>query len=178
MGCSRILCFEVAQSSGIANAKMDWMHGRLHCVEIADRGHDAKREARIQRSRDSAKILVIQVATALVLRRRPKPYPAMNSPEDFPLLTALREKVQQLAQEGHKRIVLNMASVKTIDSAGLGELIAAHSKFTAIGGNVKLSNITKPVDELLTVTKLYKVFQAFEDESEAVSSFWEKKTAA
>ena len=92
--------------------------------------------------------------------------------------SALREKVQQLAQEGHKRIVLNMASVKTIDSAGLGELIAAHSKFTAIGGNVKLSNITKPVDELLTVTKLYKVFQAFEDESEAVSSFSEKNTAA
>jgi anti-anti-sigma factor len=91
---------------------------------------------------------------------------------------ALRAKVQELAREGHKRIVMNLSSVKAIDSAGLGELIAAHSKFTAIGGNVKLSNVNRHVDDLLSVTRLYKVFQAFEDESEAVRSFSPRKKAA
>ena len=64
-----------------------------------------------------------------------------------------------------------MADVTYMDSSGLGELIAAHTTVTTAGGEMKLLNLAKRVHDLLKITKLCTVFETFEDESAAVSSF-------
>jgi anti-sigma B factor antagonist len=72
---------------------------------------------------------------------------------------------------GSRRIVLNLADVTYMDSSGLGELVAAHTTVTTAGGEMKLLNLAKRVHDLLKLTKLYTVFEAFEDEDSAVDSF-------
>jgi anti-sigma B factor antagonist len=64
-----------------------------------------------------------------------------------------------------------MADVSYMDSSGMGELIAAHTTVTTAGGEIKLLHLAKRVHDLLKLTKLYTVFEAFEDEASAVNSF-------
>ena len=91
---------------------------------------------------------------------------------------SLRTKIRELVQGGSLRIVLNLADVTYIDSSGLGELIAAHTTITTAGGEIKLLNLAKRVHDLLKLTKLYTVFDTFEDEAAAVDSFTMTKPAA
>jgi len=84
---------------------------------------------------------------------------------------ALRAKIRELADGGSKRIVLNMADVAYMDSSGLGELIGAHTTVVTAGGEIKLLNLAKRVHDLMKLTKLYTVFESFEDEGAAVDSF-------
>jgi anti-sigma B factor antagonist len=90
--------------------------------------------------------------------------------------SALRSVVRELVAGGSKRIVLNLAGVSYLDSSGLGELIGAHTTVTTAGGEMKLLNLAKRVHDLLKITKLYTVFEAFEEEGAAVSSFIVAKT--
>ena len=85
--------------------------------------------------------------------------------------SALRAKIRELVAGGSKRIILNLADVSYMDSSGLGELIGAHTTVKTAGGEMKLLNLAKRVHDLLKITKLYTVFEAFEDEAAAVSSF-------
>jgi anti-sigma B factor antagonist len=92
--------------------------------------------------------------------------------------SALRNKIRELVASGSRKIVLNMADVSYMDSSGLGELIAAHTTVTTAGGEIKLLNLAKRVHDLLKLTKLYTVFEAFEDEASAVDSFSTPKPSA
>lgn len=91
--------------------------------------------------------------------------------------STLRTKIRELVASGSRRIVLNMADVSYMDSSGMGELIAAHTTVTTAGGEIKLLNLAKRVHDLLKLTKLYTVFEAFEDEALAVNSFSMAKPA-
>jgi anti-sigma B factor antagonist len=64
-----------------------------------------------------------------------------------------------------------MAEVTYMDSSGIGELVAAYTTVTTAGGKVKLLNLAKRVHELLNITKLYTIFEAFENEASAIGSF-------
>jgi anti-sigma B factor antagonist len=92
--------------------------------------------------------------------------------------SALRNKIRELVASGSRKIVLNMADVSYMDSSGLGELIAAHTTVTTAGGEIKLLNLAKRVHDLLKLTKLYTVFEAFEDEASAVDSFSKAEPSA
>jgi len=85
--------------------------------------------------------------------------------------STFRTKIREVVASGSRRIVLNMADVSYMDSSGMGELIAAHTTVTTAGGEIKLLNLAKRVHDLLKLTKLYTVFEAFEDEASAVNSF-------
>jgi len=85
--------------------------------------------------------------------------------------SSLRTKIRELVDGGSRRIVLNLSDVAYMDSSGLGELIAAHTTITTAGGEIKLLNLAKRVHDLLKLTKLYTVFESFEDETAAVDSF-------
>ena len=85
--------------------------------------------------------------------------------------STLRTKMRELVESGARRIVLNMNGVTSMDSSGLGELVAAHTTVTRAGGEIKLLNLAKGVDDLLKLTKLYTVFESFEDEASVVDSF-------
>ena len=83
----------------------------------------------------------------------------------------IREAVKKLVADGTKNIVLNLGEVTYIDSSGIGELVAAFTSVSNNGGNLKLLNLTKRVQDLLQITKLYTVFEVFNDEASAVASF-------
>ena len=83
----------------------------------------------------------------------------------------LRDKVRSVVMEGARRIVVNMAGISYVDSAGLGELIAAYTTTTRQSGTLKLLNTTKRLTDLLVITKLATVFETFDNEAEAVASF-------
>jgi anti-sigma B factor antagonist len=81
---------------------------------------------------------------------------------------SLRTKIRELVEGGSRRIVLNMNGVTYMDSSGLGELVASHTTVTRAGGEIKLLNLAKGVDDLLKLTKLYTVFETNEDEASVV----------
>ena len=83
----------------------------------------------------------------------------------------LKDKVNSLVNQGHKKIVLNLADVPYIDSAGLGEVVRTYTTVSRQGGSLKLLNLTKRITDLLSITKLLTVFETFDAEGEAVRSF-------
>ena len=83
----------------------------------------------------------------------------------------LRESVNTLLNKGHKKLILNLADVPYIDSAGLGEVVRTYTTVSRQGGSLKLLNLTKRITDLLSITKLLTVFETFDSESEAVRSF-------
>jgi anti-sigma B factor antagonist len=83
----------------------------------------------------------------------------------------LKERVSSLISEGHKNIILNLANLSYMDSAGLGEMVACHSTAAKNGATVKLANTTSRMKDLLAITKLVTVFDAHDTEAQAVSSF-------
>jgi anti-sigma B factor antagonist len=85
--------------------------------------------------------------------------------------TALRERLKSLIAEGKKKIVLNMANVKYIDSAGLGTLVAGHVSAKSKGASVRLCHLGQKFHEILQMTKLLTVFDVYDTEAAAVSSF-------
>ena len=83
----------------------------------------------------------------------------------------LRELIRDLLAKGHKSILLNLADVTYIDSSGIGELVSGYTATSNQGGSLKLLNLTKKVHDLLQLTKLYTVFDIYDDEASAVGSF-------
>ncbi len=84
---------------------------------------------------------------------------------------ALREKVKSLLAAGQKKVVLNMNNVTYIDSSGLGTLVASHTTARSQGASLKISNLGSKFQEILQVTKLVTVFDAYPSEAAAISSF-------
>jgi anti-sigma B factor antagonist len=83
----------------------------------------------------------------------------------------LKDKVNSLLNQGKKKIVLNLAEVPYIDSAGLGEVVRTFTTVSRQGGQLKLLNLTKRITDLLAITKLLTVFDTYDSENEAVQSF-------
>jgi anti-sigma B factor antagonist len=83
----------------------------------------------------------------------------------------LKDKVQSLIQQGNKNIIIDLSGVSYVDSAGLGQLVQAYATTKNKGGALKLVNVTKRLKDLLVVTKLLTVFDTFENEAAALSSF-------
>ena len=84
---------------------------------------------------------------------------------------ALKDKINSLIQQNRKRILLNLADVPYIDSAGLGEIVRTYTTVSRQGGKLKLLNLTKRIQDLLAITKLLTVFETYESEADAVKSF-------
>jgi anti-sigma B factor antagonist len=79
--------------------------------------------------------------------------------------------VKALMAEGKKKVVLNMDNITFIDSAGLGTLVAAHHSVKTQGASLRLCHLGSKFQEVLQITKLLTVFDVYNSEAEAVSSF-------
>lgn len=82
----------------------------------------------------------------------------------------LREIVRELADKGNKKIVLNLGEVEYIDSSGIGELVKTHTTVRNQGGQVRLVNLNKRINDLLQMTRLSAVFHIEGDEASAIRS--------
>ena len=83
----------------------------------------------------------------------------------------VRDKVRSVLQAGQKFLLVNLAKVSYMDSAGLGELVQAYSTVAKQGGKLKLVSPTKRLQDLLVITKLATVFDSFDDEETGIASF-------
>jgi len=83
----------------------------------------------------------------------------------------VRDAIRGLVGKGKKSILLNLGDVSYIDSSGLGELVGAYTTAKNQGAELKLLKLTKKVHDLLQLTKLYTVFETYDDETIAIASF-------
>lgn len=83
----------------------------------------------------------------------------------------LHETIKRLVTEGKTQVIINLAKVTHIDSSGLGELVGGYTTLKAANGALKLANVNDRVTSLMTITKLYTVFEIFDNELDAVYSF-------
>ena len=83
----------------------------------------------------------------------------------------LREAIRDLISKGQKNILLNLGDVNYIDSSGLGELVSAYTTSKNQGASLKLLSLTKKVKDVLQLTKLYTVFDIYDDEASAITSY-------
>ena len=85
--------------------------------------------------------------------------------------TLLKDKLHSLLHQGRKNVLLNLGEVSYVDSAGLGAIVGAYTTMTKEGGTLKLANVTKKLQDLLSITKLLTVFETFDSEDEALRSY-------
>ena len=83
----------------------------------------------------------------------------------------LADKVRSLLQQGQKSVLVNLAKVSYVDSAGLGALVEAYATVKRQGGVLKLIGVNKKINDLLVITKLATVFELHDSEPDAVASF-------
>ncbi len=83
----------------------------------------------------------------------------------------LRTKIKDILAQGKTRLVLDLANVGYIDSAGLGTLVSGYTSAQSQGASVKLANLTKKLNEQLHITKLVTVFEVYNTVEEAVKAF-------
>lgn len=84
---------------------------------------------------------------------------------------AFREYIDQQTRLIAPHLLINLAGLNYLDSAGLGELTGALRKVTGCGGVVKLLNVNLRIGDLLALSQLYKVFETFDDEEQALMTF-------
>ena len=85
--------------------------------------------------------------------------------------TILREAVDTILASGRSHILLNLSPLQSMDSAGVGELVASYRMVERFGGKLKILNAPSKVKKSLTLAKLLPIFEIFDDEKEAVASF-------
>ena len=85
--------------------------------------------------------------------------------------TVLGDKFRSLVQQGRRKLLLNLGDVSYVDSAGLGSIVQSYATVKNQGGALKLVNPTKRLKDLLSITKLLTVFDTYDNEAEAVTSF-------
>jgi anti-sigma B factor antagonist len=83
----------------------------------------------------------------------------------------LKDKIHSVVHQGNTKILVNLAGVDYVDSAGLGELVGAYTTVAKAGGKMKLLHVTKKMRDLLSITKLLTVFDTYDSEQEAIASF-------
>ena len=83
----------------------------------------------------------------------------------------LRDAIRDLISKGAKKILIDLGDVNYIDSSGLGELVGAYTTSKNQGAALKLLKLTKKVHDLLQLTKLYTVFDIWDDEANAIASY-------
>ena len=83
----------------------------------------------------------------------------------------LRTSIKDFLTHGRKRLVLDLADISYIDSAGLGTLVAAYTSARSEGGDIRLASVTKRFGELLNITKLVTIFSVYDSAADAVKSF-------
>lgn len=85
--------------------------------------------------------------------------------------STFRDTLKDLTAKGQKKLLLNLADVSYIDSSGIGELVSGYTTVSNAGGSLKLLNLTKRIHDLLQITKLYTIFEVFDDEAKGLASY-------
>jgi len=83
----------------------------------------------------------------------------------------LRQAISDLLAKQRSKIILNFRDVRVIDSAGVGELVAAYVAVKKREGRLKLLNPPKKIRDMLELTQLAKVLEVHTKEEAALGGF-------
>ncbi|MEK6570248.1 MAG: STAS domain-containing protein [Bacteroidota bacterium] len=83
----------------------------------------------------------------------------------------LRRTIEELIKEENKKLVIDLGKVHYMNSSALGMLAWAHTNYTKRGGRIVLARVEKNIQNIFVITKLSLVFDIYQDQREAVSSF-------
>jgi anti-sigma B factor antagonist len=83
----------------------------------------------------------------------------------------LQAKIKELAEAGNRKLLINLGQTTFMNSVSLGVLIAGHATYTKRDAKLKLCAVDKKIQSILVVTKLSLVFETYDTEDEAVTSF-------
>lgn len=92
--------------------------------------------------------------------------------------TALRGAVLDVLEDGYDKILIDMSRVTRVDSSGLGELLRTRSTCQSRRASIKLLRCNMKVYSLITMSKLVGVFEIFDDEADALPSYWQDAPTA
>jgi anti-sigma B factor antagonist len=84
----------------------------------------------------------------------------------------LRTRIKELTSSGHQQIILNLSDVSRVDSAGIEALVSSYTTVTKGGGEIKFASIKGHLHHLLEITRLLAVFETYEEETQAIESFF------
>lgn len=84
---------------------------------------------------------------------------------------ALDETLKTLIHEGVRNFIISLERVNWVNSTGLGILISGYSTVKKNGGDLKLLKVSSRIENIFMVSKLFTVFESFDDEDEAAASF-------
>ena len=84
---------------------------------------------------------------------------------------SLKDEIKSLVERGQEKVILNLGATMYFDSSGIGELISGFTSLSNHGASLKLLNLTKRLEDVLQITKLYTIFETFDDEAKAIASF-------
>ena len=85
--------------------------------------------------------------------------------------SVFRDAVNDIVAENRINLVVNLADVTAIDSAGIGVLVGRFLSVRRRGGDMKLANLTARSHRVMTITQLLNVFDCFDSVDEAVAGF-------
>lgn len=85
----------------------------------------------------------------------------------------LREVVNRLLAEDKKKILLNLSKVSSIDSSGVGELVASLRIAERFGARLKILRAGDRADRVLQMSRILPLFQVYDDEPAAIGAFSE-----
>ena len=83
----------------------------------------------------------------------------------------LRVALNRVIGEGRRKVLLNLAGVAFLDRAGVGLIACKYVTLCRHNGQLKLCNLHTRSHEVLHITKLLTVFEAFASEADALQSF-------
>jgi anti-sigma B factor antagonist len=83
----------------------------------------------------------------------------------------LKEKIIHLLFENHHKIVLNLQEVSQVDTSGLSALISVRQAVRRGGGEIKLLNVPRRIQDLLVLTRLITLFEIVDSEADPASAF-------
>src|SRR5438132_13670331 len=78
---------------------------------------------------------------------------------------ALRNLVRELLNKGHKKVLFNLGDVDYIDSSGLVHLVSAYTRVQTQGGQLMLLNLTKRVEDVMKIPRLYPALDIMNDDA-------------
>ncbi len=88
----------------------------------------------------------------------------------YPMLSEFAAAIGAIVEDGDRRLVLDLSSVTSVDSATVGCLMDLHRQTEAAGGALRLCGVQKRVETMLEMTGARDVLKAFDDDAAAVKS--------
>lgn len=69
------------------------------------------------------------------------------------------------------KVVLDLSGVEFADSSFLGAIVSGLKKITGVKGDIKIMGLQPPVRAMFELTRLYKVFEIFDNKDDVINSF-------